>query len=823
MAPYALTIFASAFLLFLVQPLMGRFILPWFGGTPAVWTSCMLFFQVLLLAGYAYSHATADWLRPRAQAGVHLFLLLGSLAMLAVLPIVPAEAWKPTGDESPPWRIMALLAVTIGTPYFVLSTTGPLLQHWFGHVHPGRSPYRLYALSNVGSLLALVSYPFVVEPALTLRVQARGWTWAYAAFVLACGWCAARFFRPKPETGENPDDHKQQTAAVHQDAVPGPSSDPSLGARGATKPGERTGDVKSKDLKSKDLKSKDLKSKKLGLAPQPTRAAAGNDPSQRPSWLDMTMWLLLATCGSVMLLATTNQMCQEVPPVPFLWILPLALYLLSFVICFDSPRWYLRWLFGPLLAVSAVAACILLYVGVGADPNQPWVKNVLEKLAGWHIHVKMSSLEKLVDDLANVQVQIAIYAIVLFACVMACHGELTRSKPHHRHLTLFYLLVAAGGALGGVLVALVAPRVFSGFWEYHIGLAASCGLMMIAVARDRTGWLSFDKRWWAWIPLVTLLAVLIFALDIQRDYGLEPTGTKILEQTRNFFGVLRVTKKEDDANGPKLSLTHGRILHGYQYQDADKRGWPTTYYGFESGVGLAVGYHPHNTARPALQKPLRIGVVGLGTGTIAAYGRRGDYLRFYEINPEVVRLSGPTGQYFTYFQDSPAKKDIVLGDARVQMERELARGEPQKFDVLAVDAFSSDSIPMHLITLECFKVYKQHLAEGGILAMHVSNRYMNLEIVVRGAAKEIGMDALRIRSGDNDSQGASAATWVLVTDNRAFINSPAIVGAVSPWTKNDPEPRVWTDDFASLTTVLNKSEADVEEPASEDEGAEPEE
>lgn len=809
MAPYALTIFASAFLLFLVQPLMGRFVLPWFGGTPAVWTSCMLFFQVLLLVGYAYAHATSDWLRPRAQAGVHLFLLLGSLALLALVPIVPAESWKPTGDEAPPWRIMALLAVTIGTPYFVLSTTGPLLQHWFGHVHPGRSPYRLYALSNVGSLLALVSYPFVVEPALTLGVQARSWTWGYAVFVLACGWCAARFFRPKSEADST-------SGLAGQSDTPRPSPGPSLGGRGV------------KERPSGGSEGRGGKDSKAAV--RSSTASPANDPPQRPSWFDMTMWVLLATCGSVMLLATTNQMCQEVPAVPFLWILPLALYLLSFVICFDSPRWYLRWVFGPLLAVSAVMACILLYVGVGADPDQEWVREELKWLGEHHVHIEMKTLEDWVSYLARVEVQIAIYAVALFACAMACHGELTRGKPHPRHLTLFFLLVACGGALGGVLVALVAPRVFSGYWEYHVGLAAACGLVMVAIARDRTGWLSFDKRWWAWIPLITLLAALVFALDIQREFGLESRGSKRLEQTRNFFGVLRVMQKDSDPtdenrdpNGENYTLTHGRILHGYQYRDKDKRNWPTTYYGYGSGVGLAIRFHPKSTTPTGQLKPLRIGVVGLGTGTIAAYGREGDYLRFYEINPEVVRLSGPKGEYFTYFQDTPAKKEVVLGDARVQMERELARGEPQKFDVLAVDAFSSDSIPMHLITLEAFELYKQHLAEGGILAMHVSNRYMELSSVVRGAAKELGMEALRIESPNDNSQGASAATWVLVTNNKAFINSPAIRDAVTPWTKKDPEPKPWTDDFASLASVLKKSSAAAEEPAKEGGDAEQEE
>ncbi len=405
--------------------------------------------------------------------------------------------------------------------------------------------------------------------------------------------------------------------------------------------------------------------------------------------------------------------------------------------------------------------------------------------------------------------QIAIYAVTLFACAMACHGELARSKPHPKFLTLFFLLVALGGALGGVFGALVAPHVFKGYWEYHIGLAGSCVLMMIAVARDRTGWLGGGKRWWVWAPILAGFAALALALDVQLEYGQEHT----VYQSRNFFGVLRVTLRDDDENDPgrdqngsNYALTNGRILHGVQYRDKDKRAWPTTYYSYDSGVGVAIQYHPVRLAKADLRRPLRIGVVGLGAGTIAAYGREGDYLRFYEINPDVLKLSGLQGEYFTYVRDTPAKKDIILGDARVQMERELERGDPQKFDVLAVDAFSSDAIPMHLLTQECFQIYEQHLAEGGILAMHISNRYFDLSSVVRGAAGKLGFEALQVVAHDDDSQGASASTWVLLTKNLAFIKSPAVIDAVTPWVNTgrnkDPDPLVWTDDFASLRQVL---------------------
>jgi len=368
---YAITIFWSAFLLFLVQPILGKQILPWFGGTPAVWTTCLLFFQILLPGGYAYAHGISAWLAPRAQAIVHIALLGGSLWFL---PIVADPSYRSTLETSPTVQILALLTFTIGAPYFLISATGPLLQAWFARTH-AKSPYRLYALSNVGSLLALLSYPFLVEPNLYLGAQARSWSWGYVLFAGACSLCGVQLLLRGREPAAAPPDAADSVATTASDVS-----------------------------------------------------------GQSPRWGAMALWLGLSASASGMLMATTNQICQEVAVVPFLWLLPLTLYLLSFIICFDSPQWYDRRVFIALLVVSTMAATAMLFVGVTAP----------------------------------LLLQIGTYSVALFACAMTCHGELVRARPAASHLTLFFLCVASGGALGGVFVSLVAPALFSGFWEYHL-------------------------------------------------------------------------------------------------------------------------------------------------------------------------------------------------------------------------------------------------------------------------------------------------------------------------------------------------------------------
>jgi predicted membrane-bound spermidine synthase len=697
MLRFAVTIFLSAFLLFQVQPLIGRYILPWFGGSPGVWTTCMLMFQMLLLAGYAYAHFATTHLKPRTQGIVHLLLLLASLAML---PIVPDDSWKPSGDESPSWRILLLLVNTIGIPYFLLSTTGPLMQSWFARELPGRSPFRLYALSNLGSLLALLSYPFIVEPSLKLGTQAAVWSMLYSAFTLFCGWNAVKLIRfAKTNTALNP------TAAAD--------------------------------------------------TPLADSRAVASRPALPISAGTKTLWIALACTASVMLLATTNQICQQVAVTPFLWIVPLAIYLVSFILTFDAPRWYRRDVFGPLLVASTCAA--------------------------WYV----------VDDSPAFRhdTQFFVYGLALFAVCMTCHGELVRAKPDPRQLTLYYLLISVGGALGGLLTALVAPRIFNNYMEYQLGLAATVILLLVCLQRDQRSPLYQLKPFGVWCALGCGCMALCAALGKQ---AFAADATEITA-SRNFFGVVKIVNRQSESGDPQVAMVHGRIVHGVQFTADDLRRTGISYYGPDSGFAVAARRHPKRVAGEGL----RIGVVGLGAGIISVYGKQGDAIRYYEIDPDVIHYAN---KYFSYMRDSLATNDIVLGDARVCLERELVDGS-QKFDILVIDAFSGDAVPMHLLTRECFRVYQAHLADGGILVMNISNDNVDLAPVVRGHAAELGMELRSLGSAADSSRAISRSDWVILCRNAKFLADPEAMTHFREL-PSERAPIVWTDDFGSLRQVL---------------------
>ncbi|HMH18968.1 MAG TPA: fused MFS/spermidine synthase [Burkholderiales bacterium] len=667
---YAVTIFLSAFLLFQVQPLIAKVILPWFGGTAAVWTICMLFFQLLLLAGYVYSHA---YVRLRVPARRHIHIALLVLAA-ATLPLAASAAWKPLGGEDPTWRILGLLATSVGLPYFMLSTTGPLVQAWYARSHEGAAPYRLFALSNLGSMLALLTYPLAVEPLLTLRHQTAVWSAGFVLFALACATLA---WRSKGAEAQR---------LAHDDAgKPGP-----------------------------------------GL---------------------QTLWAALACCASLLLLAFTSYMTLNIAAIPFLWVVPLALYLLSFVLCFEASGWYRRWLFLPLLAAGLAGVCVTL------TRSNPSI---------WSL--------------------IPLYSATLFVACMVCHGELARSKPHPQHLTGFYLMLALGGAGGGVLVGLVAPNVFKDLYELPIGMLALCVLVMAALLRDRSSVL--HGRWRIPVGLVLLALTVALGVALARTYAEDSADTRVT--SRNFYGVLSV---RDSGEGPEAMrmLSHGTIVHGKQFLEADRRDWPTTYYGPTSGVGLAlIDAHEHG--------PVRVGVVGLGTGTIAAYGRTGDVFRFYDINSDVVKLARTE---FSFLADSPAKVDVALGDARLSLERE----SPQNFDVLALDAFSSDAIPVHLLTVEAFKTYLRHLKPTGVLAVHISNRYLDLVPVVQQAARQLSLEVRQVENDDDDDAGVYRSDWMLLSASPAVFEG-RLLKEVAERIDTAPGVKLWTDDYSDLYRIL---------------------
>jgi len=664
----------SAFLLFQVQPVIARIILPWFGGSAAVWTTCLLFFQAVLLLGYLYAHWLYGKLRPRAQMVAHILLLAASLL---VLPMWPAASWKPTGAADPTGRILLLLAVTVGLPYFLLSTTGPLLQAWYARRYRGAMPYRLYALSNAGSMFALISYPVLFEPWLGTRHQALSWSWAYAVFILLCAG----------------------TAWLGRDAA----------------------------------------------ATQVESAPDTQDPARSTFFR-----IALPACASILLLAITNHLTQNVAAIPFLWILPLSLYLLSFILCFESAGWYRRTMF---LGLFAVVVGGMTYALSPEFQNNP------------------------------IKVTIPFFAVGLFVCCMVCHGELARLKPHHSRLTSFYVTIALGGALGGVFVALIAPRVFSGFYELPVGLAA-CACVVLAVLRadPESG---LGGSWKRPVPLAG--ALLTLAVAAYAGFVIHERGRDARLMVRNFYGGLKVMDDTAyDSDEPVRTLMHGTITHGQQYLNPKLQGRPTTYYGPNSGVGRAIRQNQESGR-------VRVGVIGLGTGTLAAYGRAGDYFRFYEINPLVLQLAKTE---FTFLKICKARLDVALGDARLSLERE----PPENFDVLAVDAFSSDAIPVHLLTREAFVLYFRHLKPDGVLAVHVSNKHLNLTPVVKLAAASLRLDA-RLADTEDEENDVFGSTWVLVTSSSGFFDGPLMRTAVV----EVPLPgnmRMWTDDYSNLFQIL---------------------
>ncbi|MBL8386592.1 MAG: fused MFS/spermidine synthase [Burkholderiales bacterium] len=696
---YAATILVSSFLLFLVQPIIAKQILPWFGGSAAVWTTCLVFFQLALLAGYAYSDVSSR-LKPRTQSTLHIALLVASLASL---PILAGAGWKPTGSEDPILRILGLLAATIGLPYFMLSTTGPLVQSWFAREHTdpatARRVYRFFALSNFGSLVGLLAYPFAIEMWVSTQVQAWGWSAAYALFVALCAASAWRARRGAAA----PDAAPAGAAAAVPDAA---SANAAAGA------------------------------------PADVRA----DPP--PGARDYALWFALAALASMLLLAISTHITQNVASVPFLWVLPLTLYLLTFVLCFEGRGgrgWYVRslWL-GPTLVILG--------------------------LMSWGLIAERGVL--------RIDYAVPLYCAGLFLACMFCHGELAHAKPAPRYLTRFYLMLSVGGAAGGMFVGLAAPRLFDIYWELPLGLAA-CALMALVVTRRL-----FAAPVTAFAPLAAIVATGVCA------YYANAYGKFMKEDTirvsRNFYGALRVKQALPDENPNAIRrLMHGVIMHGEQYVGRDRRGVITSYYGDSSGVGMAIErIHPDGQ---------RVGVIGLGAGTLAAYGGKGDVFRLYEINPQVIDIAS---HYFYYLAESGAKVETALGDARLVLEREA----PQKFDVLAVDAFSSDAIPVHLITREALAVYLRHIKPDGAVAFHVTNRYLQLAPVVKLLADEVGMEAVLI-TDDPDDADLSRTDWVIVTRNRAFLDDPEVKkkrAAIEPL----PGLKPWSDDFNNLFSVL---------------------
>lgn len=681
----------GAFLVFQVQPVISKCVLPWFGGTPAVWTTCMLFFQVLLFGGYLYAHAVRTWLTPTMQGSVHLCLL--SVATL-MLPIQPGPDWKPLGGEEPTMALLTLLAAHVALPYFVLSSTGPLVQAWLSYQSSDRSVYRLYALSNVGSLAALMSYPFVVEPYFSVNEQSRFWSLAFCVFVLTMGWIAITLITRSP---------KPQASSTQPSPPPSPSAEPNAGI---------------------------------------TRQ---DDPDPTP--IDRVIWVALPAFASMMLLIVTSHVCQDIAVIPFFWVLPLAIYLVSFILSFDSPRWYRP----KAVALMTTLALVATQMGEHAP----------------------ASLAMPIEALA--------FLMVLAGVCWICHGETARRRPATRHLTLFYAMVSLGGAIGGMTIALVCPFVFQDYRELPIGIAVSMALAAIvfltttryrATGADRT----LSPRVSVGIAAGLLLVATVMTLSDRDD---------TVDQRRNFFGVLRVERQ-----GEQLRLVHGNTIHGIQL-DGDRRRTATSYYGTQSGVGRTI--RSLQSRRPSMN----LGVVGLGCGVLATYGRPTDHWDMYEINPDVVTVAQES---FTFLRDCESPVDHFLGDGRLLLEnREQAR-----YDLLVLDAFSSDAIPAHLLTLEAMTLYRNRLSTDGVLAVHVSNNHLDLVPLVHRLADSVGLHSRLIQSDADADTATRAAKWIVVAPSRSSLwNHPELAVSRIPDRSTIDRAPLWTDQHHNLASVLN--------------------
>jgi hypothetical protein len=673
-ALYVLVIFLAALLLFLVEPMTAKRLLPALGGSAAVWTTCLVFFQTALLAGYLYAHLVASRLRPRVQAWVHTMLLAMALAGLGAVglgggvhPDAARASWHPL------LTTLWMLTVLIGLPFLALAATTPLVQSWFAEGAAGRAAapaWRLYALSNLGSLLALAAYPGVVEPFLTLRMQELCWDAGFAIFAVACCRLA---WRKRPRTVESP------AAAV-------PEARTILGRR--------------------------------------------------------ALWVLLPAASSLMLCATTSHLSQNIAAIPLLWIVPLAVYLLSFIVTFAGPRWYARWFALRVLAMA-----------IGA--------------VGYLLQDQRSSPPLLIS--------LPVYIGALFVFCYFCHGEVYRLRPVPGQATSFYLLLSLGSALGAVFAGVAAPMLFSANYDLV------CGLILLALLAAAVTW-NFGiavRLFWTVATAGTVWVAITSVRANARD---------TISQLRSFYGSLRVTETFAAASPGKMrTLFHGTIQHGIQIFSDELRTRPTSYYAPDSGAGLALRFCCHGA-------PRRVGAVGLGVGTIAAYGQPGESITFYEIDPLVERLARAR---FTYLRESQARIDVILGDARLSMERQ----PPQAYDVLILDAFSGDAVPVHLLTAQAMALYRRNLKPGGVLAVHISSQYVDLAPVLAAEARQAGMTAFDVHSASNEAVGEFQADWVLLCADPGFFAQPEIAAAVRPLVPRPGQP-VWTDDFNSLLPLI---------------------
>lgn len=681
---YAATMGLAGFLLFQVQPVMAKYILPWFGGSAGTWIVCMLFFQVALLAGYAYAYALTRPLGMRGQAVIQVVLLV---AAFLLLPITPADAWKPVEAGDPSGRIIALLAICVGGPYVLLATTSPLLQRWLTWIDPDIKVSRLFAVSNFGSFLGLLSYPFVFERFLSSQEQTRLWSFAFVAYAVLFILCAALAWR---------------------------------------------------------------------RASQPAAAPAGDTTATRTGG-PAALWLVYAALGSILLLATTNQITQWSAVVPFLWIAPLSLYLLTFVIAFGSQRFYAR----PLCTIVFLVLAALSYALPAPDTS------------------------------GTLLAAIVLQCATLFAGCLICHAEMVRLQPEPVRLPSFYLATALGGALGGLVVALLAPLLLRDYWEQAIAIVLIAALALRLNVTE-SGW----KRNVPGLALAGSAVIFLAAISAQMVSEIR-SSREVVERVRNFYGVVKVVKEdEDDSDHASLSMKQAGIDQGSQFTAAAHRQEPACAFTAESGVGHAIFLNAKRRANPSA--PIRIGIVGLGAGMIATHGRAGDLIRYYELNPAVLAL---VERHFSFVKDTPAKVEIGLGDGRLLLEREAEGGRSQRYDVIVMNAFRGASPPMHLMTKEAFDVYRSHLEPDGILAINFELDTFEIAPLHRGLASAAGFDVRWIETATEEGCD-DPISWALYTRDKNFWEVPQVKASISPWRDGSDSKLLWTDRSSNLMSIL---------------------
>ncbi len=728
---FTVTIFVSALLLFVVQPMVAKMVLPRLGGTPAVWNTCLVFFQAVLLAGYAYAHLTTSWLGVRRQAVLHLGVLL---VPLLVLPIVVERIGLPLAGSSPALWLLGCLLMTVGLPFFVVSTSGPLLQKWFaGTNHPSaKDPFFLYAASNAGSLIALLGYPLLLERWLPVAGQSRLWSYGYVLLIALVGACAVLLWR-------------------RRHGATGPGAEPSA-------------------------------DDDIGLT-QPLAAPT----LQRRMW-----WLFAAFVPSSLMLGVTTHITSNLAPVPLLWVLPLSIYLLTFVLVFARKQLIPAALTAKLLPFMVLPLAIITIIEL---PKMGWVA-ILAHLA------------------------------TFFVAAMVCHGQLARSRPHVRHLTEYYLWISIGGVLGGIFNALISPVVFSSIAEYPIALVLACFLLprtrsvkpeaqarrndlaaplavaVVTIAAMAAVWLggwgdslgmrlllfgplglvcfSFKDR-----PVRFTLGLAVFVATL--PYYCAMHRGQDLYESRNFFGVKRVTIDPDKRF---RTLVHGTTTHGKQLIDPARRNEPVAYYHRSGPLGDIFATFSGDAAKA------HVGVIGLGAGSLASYIGPQQSITFYEIDPEIERIAR-NPEYFTFLTDCPGDVDVVVGDGRLT----LAQGPDRHYGLFVLDAFSSDAIPTHLLTREAIQLYLSKLEEDGVLAFHISNRYLNLEPLIAGLVADAGLVGLT-RTDTNvtaaeKADGKIRSIYAVLARKREHL--AGLVDRPGWLPLSDPsDVTVWTDQYTSI-------------------------